>query len=602
MDRKAIIILVVSFALMIGWSLLVNRIYPPQPIPLETNRLASATNQATANTNGSAAPATSSGVSTSAPTTGTLVESEEPEKLLMIENDYARYVFTSHGGGLKLIEQKNYPESVACRSRNGFSTNKFATLNTKAPVPVFALVGGDAVQGNGNFSLTNTGGRVRAEKTLPSGARLVKEFQPGTNYLLSVIVRLENPTAQPLELPAQELVIGTATPLDPSDNATLMKMEWYDGAKQQSVSEPWFANHSFGCGLFPTTPRTTFVANSSNVVWAAVYNRFFTIIVAPPTNEPPEEIIVRHVKMPPLSPEELATVSKAITNQFGFQTAFVYPAMTLAPKQTVERRFDVFAGPKEYKTLDRLASILGNNMDLVMGFGGFFGFFARLLLLSMNGLHSLGLSYALTIIVITVIIKVLFWPLTQMSTRSMKRMQALQPQVKAIQEKYKDDSQKMNQKMMELWKQNKVNPAAGCLPMLIQLPIFFGFYRMLQSAIELRGASFLWACDLSQADTVWVIPGLNFPLNPLPLIMGATQLWQMRLTPPSPGVDPVQQKMMQYMPLIFLFILYNFSSGLTLYWTVQNLLTIAQMKLTKASNAKVPTPAKPASPPFRTKK
>ncbi len=184
----------------------------------------------------------------------------------------------------------------------------------------------------------------------------------------------------------------------------------------------------------------------------------------------------------------------------------------------------------------------------------------------------------------------------------MKRMQALQPQVKVIQEKYKDEPQKMNQKMMELWKQNKVNPAAGCLPMLIQLPIFFGFYRMLQTAIELRGASFLWACDLSQADTVWVIPGLNFPLNPLPLIMGATQLWQMRLTPPSPGVDPVQQKMMQYMPLIFLFILYNFSSGLTLYWTVQNLLTIAQMKLTKASKASVPTPAKPALPPFRTKK
>jgi len=184
----------------------------------------------------------------------------------------------------------------------------------------------------------------------------------------------------------------------------------------------------------------------------------------------------------------------------------------------------------------------------------------------------------------------------------MKRMQALQPQVKGIQEKYKDDPQKMNQKMMELWKQNKVNPAAGCLPMLIQLPIFFGFYRMLQSAIELRGARFLWACDLSQADTVWVIPGLNFPLNPLPLIMGATQIWQMRLTPPSPGVDPVQQKMMQYMPLIFLFILYNFSSGLTLYWTVQNLLTIAQMKLTRASTAKVPTPAKPAPPPPKRKK
>jgi len=238
----------------------------------------------------------------------------------------------------------------------------------------------------------------------------------------------------------------------------------------------------------------------------------------------------------------------------------------------------------------------------------------------MNGLHALGLSYGFTIVAITVIIKTAFWPLTQASTRSMKRMQALQPQIKALQEKYKDDAVKMQKKMSELWKEHKVNPAAGCLPMLIQLPIFFGFYTMLRSAIELRGASFLWACDLSQPDTVFIIPGLGFipilgipgvgfPLNPLPLIMGATQLWQMRLTPPSPGVDPMQQKMMQYMPLMFLFILYPYSSGMTLYWTVQNLLTIAQMKLTKAKDAGAAagantTSAKPAivSPPPKRKK
>jgi len=147
----------------------------------------------------------------------------------------------------------------------------------------------------------------------------------------------------------------------------------------------------------------------------------------------------------------------------------------------------------------------------------------------------------------------------------------------------------MNQKMMELWKQNKVNPAAGCLPMLIQLRFFSAFTGCCR-ALSNCAAPVSLGCDLSQADTVWVIPGLNFPLNPLPLIMGATQIWQMRLTPPSPGVDPVQQKMMQYMPLIFLFILYNFSSGLTLYWTVQNLLTIAQMKLTKPATQKLPRP------------
>src|ERR1051325_4611528 len=177
MDRKAIIILAISFALMIGWSWLVNRIYPPQPIPPETNRLAGATNQTTANTNQSAGGVAVPGGSISEPGTGTLVASDQPERLLTFENDSARYVFSSHGGGLKQIVLKKYPESVACRRRNGALTNKFATLNTRAPVPAFALVGNDALQGDGNFSLTKTEGGVRAEKTLPGGARLVKEFR-----------------------------------------------------------------------------------------------------------------------------------------------------------------------------------------------------------------------------------------------------------------------------------------------------------------------------------------------------------------------------------------------------------------------------------------
>ena len=530
MDRKAVIILVISFILLMIWYPLMNRVYPPQPMPQWTNSVPSAGNRIAAGTN---APATTSGVPA-----GAFVKSDAPEKLVVVENDNARCTFTPHGGALKLVELKNYPESVACRIKNGSPTSKVATLNTRAPAPAFALLGSDALQGDGNFLLTKTDSGVRAEKTLPSGARLVKEFRLGTNYLLDVTVRLENPTRQPIQLPAQELVVATATPLGPGDNAASMAMEWFDGAKVQSVSEPWFANRTLGC--FAGTPRTEYLAGHSNVLWAAVYNRFFTMIVVPPTNAPGPEVVVRRVHLPPPGADEIETNPKAITNQFGFQTAFAFPEMTLAPNQNVEHRFDVFAGPKEYKTLDRLAAKLGNNVDLVMGFGGFFGFFAKLLLLSMNGLHALGLSYGFAIVAITVVIKLVFWPLTQASTRSMKRMQALQPQAKAIQEKYKDDPMKMQKKMGELWKEHKVNPAMGCLPMLIQIPFFFGFYRMLQSAIELRGASFLWACDLSQPDTVWIIPGLNFPLNPLPLIMGATQLWQMRLTPPSPGVDPVQ--------------------------------------------------------------
>jgi YidC/Oxa1 family membrane protein insertase len=163
--------------------------------------------------------------------------------------------------------------------------------------------------------------------------------------------------------------------------------------------------------------------------------------------------------------------------------------------------------------------------------------------------------------------------------------------MKAIQEKYKEDPVKMNQKLMAFMKEHKVSPVGGCIPLLLQIPVFYGFYEMIQSAIELRGASFLWACDLSKADTVANIAGL--PLNIFPILMGVTMLIQARLTPPAPGMDPAQQAIMRYMPLMFMVFLYNMSAGLTLYWTVQNILSIVQMKLTKTNEE----PAKPGSPP-----
>ena len=159
-----------------------------------------------------------------------------------------------------------------------------------------------------------------------------------------------------------------------------------------------------------------------------------------------------------------------------------------------------------------------------MGYGGFIGGFSRALLLSMNWLHDFfRLPYGWAIVTITLIVKLAFWPLTAAGTRSMKRMQALQPQMKAIADKYKDDPAKKNQKTMEFMKEHKVNPMSGCLPMLIQMPILWGFYRMIMSAIELRGAPFLWIGDLSQPDTLFIIPGLSFvPLIGIPGV-GARQ-------------------------------------------------------------------------------
>jgi YidC/Oxa1 family membrane protein insertase len=283
----------------------------------------------------------------------------------------------------------------------------------------------------------------------------------------------------------------------------------------------------------------------------------------------------------------------------------------------MEKNFVLFAGPKEFRVLSGVAAQFGNRADEVMNFGSGFAtfwgvgtFFAKLLLSAMNGVHDLiGVGYGWTIVIITILIKLLFWPLTAASTRSMKRMQALAPEITALKEKYKDDQQKQMAKTWELYKQHKVNPMSGCWPMLIQMPVFIGFFTMIRSAIELRGASFLWAADLSKPDTLFMIPGITFiplisdpvyglPFNLLPLLMGGAMLWQSHITPASPGMDPMQQKMMRWLPAMFIVFLYNFSSGLALYWTVNNLLTILQTKMTK--NIEPLIPAAPATNPALT--
>jgi YidC/Oxa1 family membrane protein insertase len=262
--------------------------------------------------------------------------------------------------------------------------------------------------------------------------------------------------------------------------------------------------------------------------------------------------------------------------------------------QAFTQDYQVYAGPKEYKILSKQRP---NDAEVIMNLEGFWGWFALMLLHAMNGLYALGIKYGWAIIVITVTLKLVFYPLTAASTRSMKRMSSLQPQMKAIQEKYKDDPAKAQQKLHEFMKEHKINPLGSCLPLLLTIPVFAGFWKMLNNAIELRGAEFLWACDLSAPDTLFVIPGFNVPINGFALIMIATMMWQSHMTPPSPGVDPAQQKMMRYMPLVIVPFIYNQAAGLTLYWSVQNLLSIIQMKLTRDKPDKPgqPAPAAPAS-------
>jgi YidC/Oxa1 family membrane protein insertase len=526
-----------------------------------------------------------------------------PEVTLAVSNRDLVFHFTSRGGGLKEVALRNY-HAVVRSSLPATDERNFATLNSKVPVPILATLGESAQEGD-DFTLTQpSNGIVRAERTLANGLRVVKEFNlgdSGTNFLFTAKIRLENTTSTSLPVPAREVVVGTATAIGPLDDVTTMGVIWYNGTKSADIGASWFANRTLGC--FPGTPRTEFEDGASNVVWTAVHNQYFALAAMPSQAAP--GIIIRNIKLPPPDTNGVAPGRRlALTNNYeGYQTAFAYPATRLDPKQSAEQSFTFYAGPKEYNGLAKIGHFMGNNLDLVMGFTGFlgFGFCSKFLLLCMNGLHDTGLTYGLCIIAITVIIKLVFWPMTAASTRSQKRQQAIAPQLKVIADKYKDDPLKKHQKTTELLKEHKISPLGSCLPMLITIPVFFGFYSMLRNAIELRGIPFLWVPDLTLPDTVGHLPGINFPINPLPLLMGASQLWQSHLTPSAPGMDPAQQKMMKWMPLLFVGIFYGMSSGLNLYYTVSNLLTIAQTKITKMGPDPAASPVKPSAAPQKKK-
>jgi YidC/Oxa1 family membrane protein insertase len=446
------------------------------------------------------------------------------------------------------------------------------------------VLGGPAVQGDGVFNLTRTATGVRAEKTLSNGLTIVKDFAPATNFLMNATVWLENHSTQSLSLPQQEWTVGTATPMNPDDSgATIYNgMMWSDEKTHDTLGASYFSSRGFAC--MPKVPASEYRVTQTNIVWSAVHNQYFALAIVP--HDAPSGVVMRQVNLPAPADTDIKPASSN-----GYTAALVYPPITLSTNQIVQRQFVLYAGPKEYRLLSKVAAELNNNLDSIMDFG-WFGFFSKALLLAMNFLHAaVRVPYGWAIVLITVILRVVFWPLTAAGTRSMKKMQALQPQVKAIQEKYKDDPMKAQKKQMELWKENKVNPMGGCLPALIQMPVFIGFYRMIRSAIELRGAHFLWVSDLSKPDTLFLIPGIFFPFNLLPLLMVGVMVWQAHLTPPSPGMDPAQQKMMRYMPALFLVFLYNYSSGMALYMFVSTLLGIIQTKLTKTNPVPATTPA-----------
>ena len=292
------------------------------------------------------------------------------------------------------------------------------------------------------------------------------------------------------------------------------------------------------------------------IEWAGFTDRYFMSCLIP--------------KSPTEAKIKLSFDSPVVT------TRYVQSMERLDPGKQISYSFTFFMGPKSLKLL----TSYGNNLKKAINFG-WFDVLAKPCLMGMNLIHGIIPNYGIAIMLLTLVIKLVFWPLGTKSYRSMNDMKKLQPLMMEMREKYKDDKQRMNKEVMGLYKTYKVNPMSGCLPMIVQMPIFFALYRMLYQAIELRHAPFMgWINDLSAPDRLlhfdFAIPFMQAPygIPVLTIIMGATMFLQQKMSP-STG-DPTQAKMMMLMPLFMTFIFINFPAGLVLYWLVNNVLSIGQ--------------------------
>ncbi|MBI5606738.1 MAG: membrane protein insertase YidC [Deltaproteobacteria bacterium] len=273
--------------------------------------------------------------------------------------------------------------------------------------------------------------------------------------------------------------------------------------------------------------------------------------------------------------EEQQTVSLKVSKPAPelLKIAFVSAPWTLAPKGEKRIRYALYFGPRDTQILQPL----GLELEKAVNFG-FFDIIAKPLLWVLRFFNGFLHNYGWSIIILTILVKILFWPLTHKSYKSMKDMQKLQPKIAKLKEKHKDNREKLNQETMALYKTYKVNPMGGCLPMVIQIPVFFALYSLLGYAIELRHAPFfLWINDLSAPDRLPIgiqIPYVGNGIPVLTLLMGASMFIQQKMTPTTG--DPTQAKMMLFLPVVFTFMFINFAAGLVLYWLVNNVLSIGQ--------------------------
>ena len=455
-------------------------------------------------------------------------------KEIIIETDLYRAVLTTKGARLKEFYLKKY------RSKAAESSPEVNLVTATAQGGTFVLTGeGDfSVADNAIYAVDKSDTVIRLsgseEKSLsfsfllPSGIILQKIYTFNSkNYSVGVALQVQN-----------------ATPSAKQGTVSLALIEDTDKTLTGDIVDDTSAAASLVGGKLRVDTLSGLAKEDKTykkeVLWSGYKNKYFIKSIGA-TDQKEMDVLIH---------------KKGTT----VETRLKSPLLLIPSGQTVSLNYFSYLGPLDYQILKDAGHDLAKAIDL-----GFFAILAKPLFYVLKFFYDYVGNYGWAIILLTVLIKIIFWPLTDKSYKSMKAMQTLQPEMQKLREKHKNDRDTLNKEIMTLYKEHRVNPLGGCLPMVVQIPVFFALYQVLMNMIELRHAPFIfWLTDLSVKDPYYITP----------LVMGATMFIQQKLTPSQ--LDPIQQKIFLIMPVVFTFLFLNFPSGLVVYWLVNNVLTIVQ--------------------------
>jgi YidC/Oxa1 family membrane protein insertase len=478
-------------------------------------------------------------------------EPEAQAEELRFDSEKVRARLSSRGAGIthwELLEYRMHPrddaEPVALIVGEADGTPAFATPFAELQVGDFSQVVFDVIErGPTNFVFETERGGVRVRKAF--------RFEED-GYGVRLRVDVVNGTDRSLE-PSFAVTMSDHA-RDGADFRELSVVALADGSVERSMISGFGMPGFFGSmtGSAPERER----AFPGAVEWAGTDSHYFLSVM-----------------IPDVARDALATWSAVVPGETALVT--LSQPVSLAAGTSVGREVQMYLGPKHPERLQAV----GAQLDRAIQYGwSWIAPVTRAFSWMLGVSYSLIPNYGVAIILLTVLVRLVTAPLTYKQMESMKRLGTMQPRMKELQEKYKDDRERQSQEMAKLMKETGWNPLGGCLPMVLQIPVFIGLYYALQSSISLRHAPFmLWINDLSSPETLFTVPGLDLPIRVLPILMCVSMVIQQKLTPMT-TMDPMQQRMMLVMmPLMFGFLFYTFPSGLVLYWFVSNLLAIAQM-------------------------